>query len=237
MQEERAESRGVTPEGEAAVVESKPVEVEPAMDPWLRNAARRARGFFPDDEGVALYRAALEGAEVGPLLEIGSYCGKSTIYLGAAAREKGTVVYAVDHHRGSEEHQPGEEYHDPELVDAAGRVDSLSEFRATIEGSGVSELVIPIVAASELVAVHWNTPLGFLLIDGGHSSKAADADFTGWGGHVAPGGLLAIHDVFEDPSQGGQAPFEIYRRALRTRTFEKHSQHGSLRVLRRTAAG
>ena len=231
MQEERA----VTPEVEAVAEVPAPVESGPVMDPWLRNAARRAKGFFPDDEGVALYRAALEGAEFGPLLEIGSYCGKSTIYLGAAARDKGTVVYAVDHHRGSEEHQPGEQYHDPELVDASGQVDSFTEFRRTIEGSDVADCVIAIVAQSELVAAHWSMPLGLVLIDGGHSAKSADADFTGWSEHIAPGGLLAIHDVFEDPSEGGQAPYEIYRRALMSRAFEDHSHHGSLRVLRRIA--
>jgi predicted O-methyltransferase YrrM len=219
------------------MVDEHPEPDGPAMDPWLRNAARRARGFFPDDEGLALYRAALEGAEIGPLLEVGSYCGKSTIYLGAAAREKGTVVYAVDHHRGSEEHQPGEEYHDPELIDASGRVDSFTEFRETIEGSDVAGNVIAIVADSELVASQWSTRLGFVLIDGSHSAKAADADYTGWERHVAPGGLLAIHDVFEDPADGGQAPYEVYRRALSSRAFEEHSQQGSLRILRRVSSG
>jgi predicted O-methyltransferase YrrM len=233
MQEERVEPEGTKPVAEAVAEVAAPVDDRPVMDPWLRNAARRAKGFFPDDEGLALYRAALEGADIGPLVEIGSYCGKSTIYLGAAARDKGTVVYAVDHHRGSEEHQPGEQYHDPELVDASGRVDSFGEFRKTIEGSDVADCVIAIVADSELVAAHWATPVGFVLIDGGHSSKAADADYTGWTDHIAPGGLLAIHDVFEDPADGGQAPFEIYRRALVSRSFEEHSQQGSLRVLRK----
>jgi predicted O-methyltransferase YrrM len=236
MPEERADIEGVTPPIEAAV--SAPAEPSaPVMDPWLRNAARRARGFFPDDEGLALYRAALEGAALGPLLEIGGYCGKSTIYLGAAAREKETVVFSIDHHRGSEEHQPGEEYHDPALVDAAGRVDSFTEFRNLIESSGIEDYVIPIVASSALVSDNWTTRLGLVLIDGGHSAHAADADYTGWAEYVGVGGLLAIHDVFEDPAEGGQAPYEIYRRALISRHFEDHSHKGSLRVLRRVSAG
>ncbi len=203
------------------------------MDPWLRNAARRAIGFMPADEGMALYEAGLEGAESGPLLEIGSYCGKSTIYLAGAAREKGTVVFSVDHHRGSEEHQVGEEYHDPRLVDAEGRVDTLATFRETIEQAALSDAVVAVVAASKVAAAAWATPLGMVFIDGGHSSEAVRTDYEAWTPHLVAGGLLAIHDVFEDPADGGRPPFDIYRRALEA-GFEEVSKTGSLRVLRKT---
>ena len=73
----------------------------------------------------------------GPLLEIGTYCGKSAIYLGAAAREEGSVLFTVDHHRGSEENQAGWEHHDERLVDPrTGRMDTLPFFRRTIEDAG-----------------------------------------------------------------------------------------------------
>lgn len=205
------------------------------MDPWLLNAARRALGFMPDDEGLALHEAALQGAELGPLLEIGSYCGKSTLYLGAAAREHGTVVYSIDHHRGSEEHQPGEEYHDPALVDADGRVDTFAVFRTTIEQADLSDAVVPIVADSKVAAKGWATPLGMVFIDGGHSLEAARSDLEAWSPHVVPGGLLAIHDVFEDPSEGGRPPYEIYQGAKKSGRFEDLSEKGSLRVLKRVA--
>lgn len=201
------------------------------MDPWLRNAARRAIGFMPDDEGMALYEAALDAAPRGPLLEIGSYCGKSTLYLAAAAREHDAIVFSIDHHRGSEEHQPGEEYHDPALTDAEGQVDTLTTFRRTIEQAGVSEVVVGIVASSEVAAKAWRTPLAMVFIDGGHSSEAARADFESWTPHLLPDGVLAIHDVFEDPDEGGRPPFEVYQQALHSGDFEDLSEKGSLRVL------
>ena len=204
------------------------------MDPWLRNAARRAVGFMPDDEGMALYEAALGAAALGPIVEIGTYCGKSTIYLAAGVREAeaDSVVFSIDHHRGSEEHQPGEEYHDPRLVDAEGRVDTLSAFRTTIEQAGVADVVVGVVGESQRVAKHWSTALGMLLIDGGHSAGAARADLESWSPRVVSGGLLAIHDVFPDPAAGGRPPYEIYQQALRS-GFEETIERGSLRVLRR----
>lgn len=202
------------------------------MEAGLRRAAEAARGFMPPDEGLALYEAALT-APPGPFLEIGSYCGKSAVYLGAAAAEAGTILYTVDHHRGSEEHQPGEEYHDPELVDADGRLDTFPELRRTIDGAGLSDVVVPVVAPSSVTARGWATPLALLFVDGGHSRAAADADYDSWSPHVVPDGLLAIHDVFEDPAEGGRPPFEVYRRAVESGAFAEVSRTGSLRVLKR----
>ncbi|MDQ3915294.1 MAG: class I SAM-dependent methyltransferase [Actinomycetota bacterium] len=187
---------------------------------------------MPPAEGLALYEAALT-APPGPFLEIGSYCGKSAVYLGAAAAEAGTVLYSVDHHRGSEEHQPGEEYHDPELVDADGRVDTLPELRRTIERAGLTDVVVPVVARSAVAASGWATPLSLLFVDGGHSRAAADADYASWSPHVVPDGLLAIHDVFEDPAEGGRPPYIVYRRAIESGAFAETSRTGSLRVLKR----
>lgn len=205
------------------------------MDDRLREVARRAKGFMPEPEGLALYEAGLLGASVGPLLEVGSYCGKSGIYLGAAAREGGTVLFSLDHHRGSEEHQPGEGYHDPELADPeTGRLDTLPAFRRTIAGAGLEDVVVGVVGRSATVARWWRTPLGFVFIDGGHSREAARRDYEGWAPWVAVGGYLAIHDVFPDPAEGGRPPFEIFRRALASGVFEEVGAEGSLRVLRRT---
>ena len=206
------------------------------MNPALRAAAEAAIGFMPPDEGLALYEAAL-AAPPGPLLEIGSYCGKSALYLGAAAREREGVLYSIDHHRGSEEHQPGESYHDPALVDAGGRVDTFPVFRKTIEDAGLTDVVVPLVAPSVVVARGWATPLSFVFVDGGHSQAAAEADFAGWAPHVVTRGLLAIHDVFEDPAEGGRPPYVIYRRAIDSGAFTEVSRAGSLRVLGRTGVG
>ena len=191
---------------------------------------------MPTPEGLALFDAAGRYSPVGPILEIGTYCGKSTIYLAAAARAAGQLVVTVDHHRGSEEHQPGWEYHDPSLVDqATGRLDTLPTLRATLARAGLEDTVVVIVGRSAAVARLWATPLGLVFIDGGHTETAAVIDYESWAPHVAPGGALAIHDVFPNPADGGQAPHQIYRRALASGAFTQTHAQGSLRLLQRTA--
>src|ERR1700682_1845079 len=154
---------------------------------------------MPEAEGMALYHATLAVAPLGPLLEVGSYCGKSAIYLGAAALQAGSVLFSVDHHRGSEENQPGQEYHDHRLVDATGRIDTLPHFRTAVAGAGLEEVVVAIVGESAMVARYWHTPLAMVFIDGGHSQGAVDADYDGWTPHLVSQGTMAIHDVFPEP--------------------------------------
>jgi hypothetical protein len=205
----------------------------PALAPALLAVVRTTKGFMPEDEGDALYRAGIDGGARGPLLEVGTYCGKSAVYLGAAARVAGTVAFTVDHHRGSEENQAGWEHHDPDVVDAdSGRMDTLPFFRRTIEAAGLEDVVIAVVGQSVAVADAWATPLGFLFIDGGHADDVAMSDYEHWSQFVAPGGVLAIHDVFEDPADGGQGPFRVWERAVGD-GFEPVSRTGSLRTLRR----
>jgi len=209
-----------------------------ALPAGIRQAAEAATGFMPPAEGLALFETAAAYASLGPVAEIGTYCGKSTIYLAAAARQAGQLVVTVDHHHGSEENQPGWEYHDPALVDpATGRLDTLPHFRSTLAAAGLEEHVIAVVGRSADVARLWRAPLGMLFIDGGHTDAAATADYQGWAPWIAPGGALAIHDVFPDPADGGQAPFRIYQRALKSGSFTEMTVAGSLRVLERTADG
>ncbi|SNR57524.1 Predicted O-methyltransferase YrrM [Haloechinothrix alba] len=204
------------------------------MPDELIDHAVRAPGFMPSEEGIALYEAAREHLAGGLAVEIGSYCGKSTVFLAAAAREAGGTVVTVDHHRGSEEHQPGWEYHDPELVDArSGRLDTLAAFRRTITDAELEDHVVAVVGRSDAVAAFWRSPITFLFVDGGHSEEAAQADYTGWAPWVSPDGVLAIHDVFPDPRDGGRPPYHVYRRAIDSGTFTEISATGSLRVLRR----
>jgi predicted O-methyltransferase YrrM len=203
------------------------------MDARLLEVARAAKGFMPDDEGLALHAAGRDAASVGPLLEVGSYCGKSAVYLGAAARAGGTVVFSVDHHRGSEENQAGWEHHDPEVVDPeTGRMDTLPFFRRTIEHAGLEDAVVAVVGDSSTIAVNWRTPLGLVFVDGGHALDVVLADYEAWSPHVAADGALVFHDVFEDPRDGGRAPFEVWKRAVASGHFTPVSTTGSLRVLR-----
>ena len=192
------------------------------------------KGFLDPAEGVRLNALAAEVGHLGPCLEIGSYCGKSTVYLGEACRRVGSLLYALDHHRGSEEHQLGEEYHDPELYDAPhDQMDSFGAFRQTVDRAGLGDVVVPLVALSGVVARGWSTPLAMVFIDGGHSREAALTDYRSWASHVVPGGILAIHDIFDDPDEGGQAPYEIYQLALASGLFEARETTRTLGVLER----
>ena len=209
-----------------------------ALDSALEELALSTKGFMPPDEGDALHAAACAaGAAVpgAPWVEIGSYCGRSTIWLGDAARRSNTTLFAVDHHRGSEENQAGWPHHDTSLVDArVGKMDTLPLFRRAIHDADLEDVVVAVVGRSPVVASHWGTPVGFLFIDGGHGEDHARADYEGWTPHVAVGGTLAIHDVFPDPADGGRPPHEqIYLPAIDSGRFEEISATGSLRVLRR----
>ena len=205
----------------------------PDLSDPLLDLAAAAKGFMPDDEGLFLHARALEAGATDPLLEVGSYCGKSTVYLGAAARRTGATVFTVDHHRGSEENQAGWEHHDASLVDPrTGRMDTLPVFRRTIEEAGLEEEVVAVVGRSATVARHWRTPLALLFVDGGHGEEPAHTDYEGWAPWVRRDGLLLIHDVFPDPRDGGRPPYEIYLRALDD-GFVECGVQGSMRALRR----
>lgn len=202
--------------------------------------ARTVKGFMPDDEGVALYEAACRAGRAfpsGTFVEIGAWCGKSTVYLGAAAEETGAVVLSVDHHHGSEENQSGWEHHDTEVVDVrTGRIDTLPFWRRAVDECGLGQSVVGVVGDSPVVASRWTTPLAMCFIDGGHGDEPAWADYRSWAPHVAQGGWLAIHDVFPDPADGGRPPYELWCAALDSGEFADDGECGSLRVLRRVAA-
>lgn len=210
-------------------------------EPDILAAFEAAKGFMPVGEGLALYAAAAEAGALGlPLLEVGTYCGRSTVLLADAARRAGTVAVTVDHHRGSEEQQPGWDYHDPETVDAeVGLMDTLPAFRRTLHRAGLEEHVVAVVGRSPQVAKVWGGKVGLVFIDGGHTDEHATNDYEGWAPRVADGGLLVIHDVFPDPVDRwtGQAPYRIYLRALASGAFTELSATDSLRVLRRTGPG
>ena len=192
------------------------------------------KGFLDPEEGRGLYDIALRASRLGPCLEIGSYCGKSAIYLGRACRGNGAVLYSIDHHRGSEEQQPGEEYFDPALLDfKTFSMDTFPLFRRTLALAGLDETVVPIVSRSHIVARNWATPLSLVFIDGGHAFETVRTDYDCWASHILPGGYLLIHDIFENPADGGQAPWEVYEIAVASGRFEELTRIKTLGVLKR----
>ncbi len=205
----------------------------PALPDDLRAVADDVRGFLPADEAEALHAAALDHLrEGGVAVEIGSYCGKSAVWLGHAARVRGARLVTVDHHRGSEEQQVGWEYHDPTLVGPDGRMETLPFLRETLARAGLEDVVDVVAARSPAVASWWGRELDLVFVDGGHTEEHAQGDYDGWARWVRPGGALVVHDVFPDPADGGQAPYRVYLRALAD-GFVEESVTGSLRVLRR----
>jgi hypothetical protein len=208
------------------------------VTPERRDLALATKGFMPADEGDALRAAAIDAASAvpeAPMLEVGSYCGRSTVWLGDAAEQTGRVLFALDHHRGSDENQAGWEYHDAEVVDTRiGKMDTLPFFRSSIHDAGLEDTVVALIGRSPVVASAWTTPLAFLFIDGGHGVEPARLDYEGWTPHIAVGGTLAIHDVFPHHDDGGRPPYEqIFLPALESGRFELISATGSLRILRR----
>jgi len=195
------------------------------------------KGFLDEDEGRCLYETTLAASRMGPCLEIGSYCGKSTVYLGAACKKNSSILFSIDHHRGSEEQQPGEEYFDPDLFDPqSGQVDTFGKFRKTLDSADLEDAVVPIVCRSETAARCWATPLSLVFIDGGHAFETVLTDYYSWAKHIMSGGFLMIHDIFPDPAQGGQAPFQIYNLALASGLFRNVNKVKTLGMLQRLPA-
>ncbi|MBI1263032.1 MAG: class I SAM-dependent methyltransferase [Rhizobiales bacterium] len=192
------------------------------------------KGFMDAEEGWALHEAALETTVRGPALEIGSYCGKSTVYMGVACKMNGSVLYALDHHYGSEENQRGWEHHDETLYDPqTDRLNTFPLFRETMRKASLEDTVVPLVAPSAVASKQWGTPLAMVFIDGGHGMEPALTDYRHWAPRVMTGGILAIHDVFPDPRDGGRPPFEIYKMAIASGLFIEEKAVKSLRLLRR----
>ena len=200
----------------------------------IHTLAGRVKGFLEPVEGERLYALALEAARLGPCLEVGSYCGKSTLYLGSGCKARQATLFSIDHHRGSEEQQPGELYFDPELFDPRTYcIDTFGHFRQTLKQGDLEQTVVPVVAASAVVARHWATPLGLVFIDGGHAYNTVLTDYQSWQAHVLPGGYLLFHDIYPNPDDGGQAPYQVYAKALNSGLFNELPLTGSLGVLQR----
>ena len=199
-----------------------------------KELVQATKGFLHEDEGRCLYETALKASQLGPCLEIGSYCGKSAIYIGMACQKNNGILFSIDHHCGSEEQQPGQAYFDPALFDPkSGRVDTLCEFRKTLQKANIEDTVVAMVSRSDVAARYWATPLGMVFIDGGHSMEAALSDFTAWSPHILAHGYLLIHDIFTEPTEGGQAPRRVFDLALASGQYDALAMIRTLGVLQR----
>jgi len=199
-----------------------------------KSKAAEIKGFLDEREADCLYELALFASKEGPCLEIGSYCGKSAVYIGSACKVNRSVLFSIDHHCGSEEQQPGEAYFDPDLLDKeTGKIDTLRTFRKTITDFNLENTVIPVIGRSEIVGRTWQTALSFVFIDGSHTYESVLTDYQIWSKHLIVGGYLVFHDIFPDPAKGGQAPYQVYQMALASLLFEEIPMVESLGILKR----
>lgn len=191
------------------------------------------KGFMDEEEAQALYQVSLEATAKGPALEIGSYCGKSAYVIGSACKENKSVLFSIDHHKGSEEQQPGETYFDPDLFDKKlSRINTFPYLQKTLAHTGLEDVVLPILGMSKQVGRFWETHLSMVFIDGGHTFEAALTDYQTWSDHIIQGGFLVFHDIFFDPEKGGQAPRKVYEIALESGRFEQLDMINTLGVLK-----
>lgn len=206
------------------------------MREQVKQLALSVKGFLSPAEGMCLYELALNSSKRAPCLEIGSYCGKSAIFLAEACRISGrNPLICVDHHRGSVEQQPGQAYFDPGLYDEGqGVVDTLGWFMQNIRLAGLTDWVIPIVAHSELIGRYWKTKsLSLIFIDGSHVEADVMKDYSVWSPCLIRGGYLCFHDLFSDPTQGGLAPYHVFQFALKSRKWHFVRQVETLGILKR----
>lgn len=204
--------------------------------PDTRKVALAAKGFMPEPEGERLFELAYAASAHGPCVEIGSYCGKSAIYLGEGCRMRGlNALFSVDHHFGSEEQQPGQEYYDAELFDTSlGRVNTLPHLVRNLRDAGLEDWVIPIVGRSTVVAANWpRASVALLFIDGSHAKAAVEADYHAWSERIVRGGWVLFHDIYPNPADGGQAPREVFDVVRASGKWREEGLIGSLGVLRR----
>ena len=192
------------------------------------------KGFLNDKEAKKLQELFLNVHHLGSVLEIGTYCGKSTLNFALIAKKIGGLIYTVDHHTGSEEHQLGEEYHDEDLYDKRlKKFNTLPEFLKNLRSSNLDNFIIPIISKSSDASETFSELISLLFIDGGHSLEAALSDYNSWKDKICSGGLLVIHDVFPNPKDGGRPPFEIYSKAQKSKQFEDLGIYETLGILKK----
>jgi predicted O-methyltransferase YrrM len=173
------------------------------------------KGFLAHEEGLLLYELTKKYCLKNFAVEIGSYCGKSACYIGQACKENKTYLMTIDHHRGSEEQQYGEEYFDPDEYNYDKEiVDTLPTLLKNIQKFRFEEVILPVVNSSELASKEIENNIDLVFIDGSHTFESARKDYVSWKNKIRIGGILAIHDIYDSEVEGGQAPKEIYEKAL-----------------------
>ena len=192
------------------------------------------KGFLSDKEAKKLQELFLKVHHLGSVLEIGTYCGKSALNFSEVAKGVNGLIYTIDHHTGSEEHQRGEEYHDSELFDERlKKFNTLPEFLKNLKSKKMAKFIIPIIDKSQNASNFFSEKISLLFIDGGHSFETALRDYNAWKDKICADGFLVIHDVFPNPKDGGRPPYEIYTLARESKEFDDLGIYETLGILKK----
>ncbi len=150
------------------------------------------QGWLNPEAGAAMYNFVRNHAEGGVVVEIGSWKGLSTVWLGCGVKDRGHGrVYCVDTWQGSDEPEH------TRLLQGYGENQLYDEFMANMENVGLSDFIVPIKMTSLEAAGKWEEgpSIGFLHIDAGHEYKYVREDFEIWSPFVKPGGFVVFDDV------------------------------------------
>lgn len=149
-------------------------------------------GFLTLEEGYTLFKLAETWPIQGDTVEIGSFKGRSTCFLGSGCRMggKGKVI-AVDHFKGSPEHQKGGHEETREIVTHGS---TFSVFQNNIDRFQLGDTVAPLSGSSQEVSNIYGGKARMLFIDGDHSYQGTKADYQAWESRVQTHGIICFHD-------------------------------------------
>ena len=166
-----------------------------------------------DKEGCLLFDYASKIPTKGLIIEIGSWRGRSTVWLGQGAMFRGGKVLAVDPHEGME-----------------GFGESYNEFLNNIERCKVSNNVMPILLTSKVFFENYTEKVDMVFIDGLHDYPTVLNDTLESLDHLKENGILAMHDTV-----AYAGPYKVLKMLLfldnRVRALK---QVGQVAVLKKT---
>jgi predicted O-methyltransferase YrrM len=146
-------------------------------------------GWFSEDEGrwYARFARALRG---GVFVEVGSWKGRSTSFVGPVCNANGTRLVCVDHWGGSRDVLAGR------YAAALAIEDVEATFRANMQALGI---VVEVIAAPSAIAARQFAPQSIdrVFLDASHDRASVEEDLRVWSERLAPGGILAGHDYAE----------------------------------------
>ena len=153
-------------------------------------------GWLTIKEAEVLYSLVVS-EKCKTIVELGSWKGRSTSWLMAAASRVEGTVYAIDHFKGSAEHKAS-----PDLPNL--RSDFDANIRRVKMRLGLPDSCLSVMATDSLLAsLHFgDETVDLIFIDASHEYEAVRADLMAWMPKIKQGGIIAMHDInFDGPKR------------------------------------